>query len=344
MRLLGAWVLLLLAAGAWGPTEGEPTRNVILVGWDGAQRAHIQECLHRGELPTLARLSKEGALVNIDIEGVTDTKAGWSQILTGYSPEVTGVYSNRRFQPIPKGLTVFERLEQHFGPSRFVTVAVVGKMGNVDDGPPIKRPVRPNITPERRRQLLQGGGSIVNEGGKPYLVVPGKPYYNVSSTLDFWRNGLIEDDKVGELTLELLEKYRDRPFFFFVHFASVDHNGHKFGENSKQYNDALISNDRWTGRILAKLRKLGIYDKTIVYVTADHGFDEGQKTHRNAPYVTLATNDPRGLVPGKRVDVAPTILDAFGLDLASFHPRLDGKSLIREKGAVAEPSRPRKKP
>ncbi|GMV36513.1 MAG: hypothetical protein AMXMBFR61_10210 [Fimbriimonadales bacterium] len=344
MRRIGATVLLLLAAAAWAPTAGEPAKNVILIGWDGAQRAHIQECLQRGELPTLARLSKEGALVDIVIEGVTDTKAGWSQILTGYDPEVTGVYSNLRYQPIPKGLTVFERLEQHFGPNRFVTVAVIGKLGNVDDGPPIRRPLRPNISPERRRQLLRGGGRIVEEDGTTYLVVPGKPYYNASPALDFWRNGLIEDDKVGELTLELLEKYRDRPFFFFVHFASVDHNGHRFGENSKEYNDALISNDRWTGRILAKLRELGIYDKTIVYVTADHGFDEGQKTHKNAPYVTLATNDPRGLVPGKRVDIAPTILDAFGLDLASFRPPLDGKSLIREKRVIGSPSGPRRKP
>jgi len=49
------------------------------------------------------------------------------------------------------------------------------------------------------------------------------------------------DEKVGTRAIKLLEKYKDKPFFFFVHFADVDHAGHKHGENSTEYNDALIS-------------------------------------------------------------------------------------------------------
>ena len=43
----------------------------------------------------------------------TDTKAGHSEILTGYGPTVTGVYSNGHYQAIPKGLTLFERLKAY---------------------------------------------------------------------------------------------------------------------------------------------------------------------------------------------------------------------------------------
>jgi hypothetical protein len=100
---------VLSAAPALAADDGP--RNVILIGWDGAQRAHVQECLARGELPTLKKLSEQGALVDIDVvNGATDTKAGWSQILTGYNPEATGVYSNGKYRDIPKGLSVFERL------------------------------------------------------------------------------------------------------------------------------------------------------------------------------------------------------------------------------------------
>jgi len=58
-------------------------QNVILFGWDGAQRDHVNECLDRNELPNLRELIDHGKYVQIDIEGVTDTKAGWSKILTG---------------------------------------------------------------------------------------------------------------------------------------------------------------------------------------------------------------------------------------------------------------------
>ena len=97
-----------------------PAINVILIGWDGAQRNHIKECLARKELPNLRKLSLEGSIVAIDIIRVTKTKPGWAQILTGYEPEVTGVFSNSRYHPIPKGLTIFEWLEEHFGPSGLI--------------------------------------------------------------------------------------------------------------------------------------------------------------------------------------------------------------------------------
>ena len=113
-------------------------RNIILFGWDGAQRDHVKECLNRKELPNLQKIIDEGTFVDIDIEGKTDTKAGWSQIVTGYYPEVTGVYSNQQYQPIPKGLSIFERLETHFGSDQFVTVAVIGKSGNLGTAAPRK--------------------------------------------------------------------------------------------------------------------------------------------------------------------------------------------------------------
>jgi hypothetical protein len=109
-------------------------RNIVLIGWDGTQRNHLKEMISRKEVPNLMALAAEGRLVNIDVTtGATDTKAGWSQILTGYVPEKTGVFSNSRYQPIPEGYTVFERLEAFFGPENIVTMAIVGKKGHVDD-------------------------------------------------------------------------------------------------------------------------------------------------------------------------------------------------------------------
>jgi len=51
-EICGLLFVALLAATALA--EGPP-RNVILFGWDGAQRNHVNECLERGELPPIIR-------------------------------------------------------------------------------------------------------------------------------------------------------------------------------------------------------------------------------------------------------------------------------------------------
>ena len=333
MRRLIFWLILpilavILSAGGLAGSPGRPT-NVILIGWDGAQRNHVKEALGRGELPSLAKLASEGTLVAIESLRTTDTKAGWAQILTGYEPEVTGVYSNSRYQPIPPGLTIFERLEGHFGPDNFVTVAVIGKKGNIGADPPTKIEIKPRMEERFKERAKKSGGRIVEENGVKYYVEPGKPYFNARNSLDVFVNGLAEDRAVGTKVLEYLDKYGAKPFFFFVHFAEVDHKGHTYGENAKEYNDALISADHWTGEIVKKLKELGLYERTLIYVTADHGFDEGQTGHGDAPYVFLGTNDRKVMRRGGRADITPTILERFGLDLAKLSPPLDGQPLTK---------------
>lgn len=354
--LLAAWTIAVLSAGRpVAFAEEAAPRNIILVGWDGAQREHVMELLEQGKLPALKQLSTEGKLVNIDIRGTTDTKAGWSQILTGYDPDVTGVFGNSRYQPVPKGFSIFERMEEHFGPSNFVTVAVIGKKahcGEIDPERKIeiteeeaaarpkqagkgKRKRQKDATddqenpPARKAAKLDPGARIVREEGKVYRVTPGKPYANMHSACDQWVFGLMKDTAVGTRAIEFLDRYKDKPFFFFVHFAEVDHSGHGHGENSTEYSDALISNDAWTGKILQKVKDLGLYDKTLVYVTADHGFDEGKTSHHKAPRVFLGTNDPKVMRAGDRADVSPTLYDRFGLDLSKFQPPLAGHSLLK---------------
>jgi len=305
-------------------------QNIILFGWDAAQRDHVNECLSRKELPNLQKLIDQGVYVAIDVEGKTDTKAGWSQILTGCYPEATGVYNNNEYQPIPKGLTIFERLEKHFGPDRFVTVAVIGKKGNVGAAAPTKTRVKDEAEePNAKKKKKKLQGKIVEEDGIKYRVVPGEPFYVAKDSMDLFENGLSQNEKVGTRAMELLEKYKDQPFFFFVHFAEPDHSGHRHGENSKEYNDALISDDLWTGKIMQKVKELGLAKKTQYYITADHGFNEGENGHSFAPYVFLATNNKMVNRNGRRQDIAPTVLEAFGLDVSSLEPSLDGIALTK---------------
>jgi predicted AlkP superfamily pyrophosphatase or phosphodiesterase len=312
----------------------DPPRNVIVIGWDGCQRNHLKDMIAGNEVPNLMALAAEGKLVDVDVTtAATDTKAGWTQILTGYAPEKTGVYNNSRYQPIPEGYTVFERLENFFGPSNIDTVAVIGKKGHVDNDPPRRVPYAEWQAREQKQKRVDRakpgrgnlqGGQVVEENGQKFVQVPGKPWFNASKTMDLFVNGLEQNERVAQLAMAEIEKRKDHRFFFFIHFAPPDHPGHGFGENSPEYTAGIRSDDEWTGKIIAKLKELGLYDRTLIYVTADHGFNEGQSGHSYAPYVFLATNDKLVTRDGNRMDVAPTVLKRFGLDLSTCQPALDG--------------------
>ena len=199
----------------------------------------------------------------------------------------------------------------------------------MDADAPVKREIKNEKQKGKLLQKKQSDGKIIAEDGKTYFVVQGKPHYNASQGMDLFENGLTKNEKVVERAIELLGQNANRPFFMFVHFAEIDAQGHKYGENSKESNDAYISDDSGTGKIMEKLKELGIYDKTLIYVTADHGFDEGLTGHGDAPYVFLATNDPKVMRRGIRADITPTILDRFGVDLSKIQPPLDGHPLTR---------------
>lgn len=103
------------------------------------------------------------------------------------------------------------------------------------------------------------------------------------------------------------------------------------------------------GQIINKLKEPGIDHQTLIYVTADHGFDEnplefkrtGRKgEHFNAPYVWLVTNDSQiKRHQGSQLDIAPTILNRFGVDLENINPSFSGVSLTRPASSQEEISR-----
>ncbi len=296
--VLGMGAPQAFASAAYGPVPF----NTIIIGWDGVQRDHFWECYNQelaecpDGLPNIKRLSGGVIYGNTTTNGKTFTKPGWAQILSGYNWQITGVYSNKEFQPIPKDLTIFEKLENHFGKDNIVTLFVAG----------MDNPV---------------GGDCWPGGGEPFCIT--------KSSLDFFQTGLGENNNVGTKAIELLSMYKGERFFAFIHFKSPDKAGHDYGENSAQYTEKIIDDDQWLGRIVDKLEEWDIDDETYVYVTTDHGFDEGLDTHRNAPFGFLAANDPYLTRPGDRKDIAPTILKRYGISLEQQGsiPAVDGYPL-----------------
>ncbi len=286
--------------------------NVILLGWDGVQRNHLYELLNVGKMPNLSAFIQTGKMVNVTVsDHFTDTKAGWTQILTGYKWWKTGVFENAIwFNAIPRGYTIPERLENFYGSNQIATAFIAGKLNQME--------------------IEDGTGSAAI--GTPFSTYSNEALYaNLPSQLDFVSVGDLNEDRnadvVGPLTLQFIQNNSNNHFFGFFHFSDPDHIGHMFGENSEEYSNAIQTCDYWLGQILGKLGTLGLSQNTLIYITADHGFDEGGFSHRNAPYIFLATNDNNVNRNGDEVDVAPTVYYGLGLWNQSFSPALDGYPL-----------------
>jgi hypothetical protein len=288
--------------------------NIVVVGWDGTQRDHFWQCYNQelpecsGGLPSVQALSGGVIFDNTTTSGGTATKPGWAQILSGYNAEVTGVFDNGDYQPIPEGYTVFEKIEDHLGHDNVVTMFVSGKG-------------------------VHTGGACVGEettcDGVPCIEDQGQPWCLTKNHLDYYENDLRQNNVVGNRALTLLETHQNDLFFAFILFRDPDVTGHWKGEDSVEYSEKMIEVDYWLGMIVAKLQELGIYEQTLVYVITDHGFDEGMLRHVNAPYGFLATNDPMVMRSGDRKDLAPTILERYGISLGPIGdaPAVDGYSL-----------------
>ncbi|OGS42320.1 MAG: hypothetical protein A3J79_05680 [Elusimicrobia bacterium RIFOXYB2_FULL_62_6] len=316
--------------------DAAPAANFVLIGWDGAQRAHVKELLAAGKLPNLARLIKEGGLAETRVgTGTTQTKPGWAEILTGVAAARFKIMSNNEYRPIPPGYTVFERLKARFGEG-VATVFIAGKRYNLGARGPheicLNAYTRDPATMTQAHYLDKALFKGKTRDGKPpeWVRREGEPYFYAVKAVDFHYAADSPDGTVVKKAVEALKKFKKKPFFAFVHFREPDEEGHLYGENSPEYGEALVRLDGRLGEISETLKRLGLYSKTAVAVTSDHGFDEGERIHRHAPYMIFAAN--RAVVPreGDRKDVTPTVLDWFGFDPGKLYPRAEGRSLFKK--------------
>jgi hypothetical protein len=338
-------LLILLVLGCSNSTKitdntlNKQFKNVILVGWDGVQRDHLNELLEDGQLPSFSKyFLDQGSCVDTMITtGANETKPGWSEILTGYSPLQTGVFSNEDYKPIPKGYTIFERLEEKFSSESIVTMFIAGKVNNVAARGPHKICVNClHRDPTKGGYKLKYWDENSNElfprfGKEPILEQrEGEPYFITKDNIDVYVHALRKSLNVKTKVFSYLDEHYNKRFFIFLHYEEPDEQGHLYGENSEEYSNAIIQNDKLLEDLVLKLKQLGISDKTILYLVTDHGMDEAERGHRMAAETFFCSTEKNlnEKIIGDRKDVTPTILERYGFDLETIKPILDGKSLL----------------
>jgi len=144
--------------------------------------------------------------------------------------------------------------------------------------------------------------------------------------------------------LAWLSQLPNGPFFLWVHLYDA-HDPYdppppfKARFASQPYDGEIAYADSAVGKLLAEIRKHGLYDETLIAVMADHGESlgaHGENTHGIFLYdetlhVPLLFKLPASRAAGKRidarvrlVDVAPTILQEAGLPVPK---EMQGESL-----------------
>ncbi len=264
------------------PVAGGP-RAVIIVIWDGTQRAHLLEMLNGGQLPNLTAFAAENQPLTWPViksetcrpgsqAGYrTETGPGNSAIATGLGYTGMANWANDDPHPIPDGLTLWEWFK-----GRGYTTGIVSSKD---------LPFWPNTT-----------------------------LNNARGEIDYWKVARQPQSWVTDNALTFIRTYAGSRFFLWIHYQEPDTLGHSNGENSAEYSQGLVIDDRELGRIVGELRARGMLDETLLILTTDHGFNEGGTQHDTCSADTkdlfLAVNNRgRGLTGCVRyqTDITPCI-------------------------------------
>jgi arylsulfatase A-like enzyme len=168
-----------------------------------------------------------------------------------------------------------------------------------------------------------------------------------------YRSGVEQTDD----TLLWLDKYRDVPFFLWLHYFDAHdpyfpdqeskkperHPGresHDLSGRDFDYDSEIVGLDLQIGRIIDRLRKHDILDETIIAVISDHGEGLGEHNyigHTKRIYdeqlrLVLFLRYPERIRGGqvvsiqvRSIDLAPTILELLDIQVP---PGMDGLSLL----------------
>lgn len=166
--------------------------------------------------------------------------------------------------------------------------------------------------------------------------------------------------------IEYIGQHKDEPMYVYTQFYETHTDSEEYlkesgkipGENPKNayYDEKIQLADKVIGKVVSKLKRLGVYEDSLIIVTSDHGTNLREDswpfgdyvyepselgdlaTTHNSLYdvdihVPLIVKLPGNINSGTRVpgqvrayDITPTILDIVGYPTESMD--FDGKSLV----------------
>lgn len=313
--------------------------NVLLITID-TLRADRLQCYGyaKGQTPNIDRLASEGALFKNAFCDVTWTVPSLASTMTGTYATVHGLKSTyQRLED--RNRTLAEVLKEH----GYATAAVVGSFpasSSFGFGQGFDFYDEEFNTP-----IVRGGDA---EGAR----VPMEFHEDIEEQRDFqYRKAQGDayrpDSEVTDHALAWLRSHHGKPFFLWAHYFGPHEKSdqafsffEQVNRSNAAYDGDVTASDVAVGRLIDGLRSMGLLDRTIVVLHADHGqslnehhyFGHGRYLYDEVLRIPLVVRYPKEVPPGTRldamarnIDVLPTVLAALGM-----HDREDfqGRNLL----------------
>jgi choline-sulfatase len=331
LALLGLFVLVAVAAGAWAmirrgwaapsPADGP----IVLISIDTLRADHLPAYGYtRVRTPNIDAFAAESTLFEQAYSHSPQTLPAHTSILSGQLPFAHGVRDNIGFTVKADQWFVQRALHERGWPTGgFVSAYVLRSATGINQGFDTFDSDLPAASPELSIGQVQRDGS------------------QTLAAAEKW---------VG--------RQASKPFFLFVHFYEP-HKPYAPPARFAQYgpyDGEIAYADELVGRLIDRLRAASVYDRSTIVLLADHGEglgDHGEQEHgmflyRETTHVPLMVKLP-GRHPGRRVsvpvqhiDIVPTILDLVGMPARpelrgrSLRPLLDGTGTLPDTGIYSE--------
>lgn len=262
-KIISAIFLVLL-----GTTLLAQTKHVVLISIDGLRPDFYKD--KKWNTPNLQRLMKDGVFADgVNSVFPSVTYPAHTSIITGAQPGRHGIYFNSPFES-KKGRWYWEenliKTPTIWDAAKDAGLQSAAIMWPVTVGAPIDYnfPVRRADRGDKTGQL---------EITKPFIT-PSNMLAEMEKKMgkftdkDFNSSNSI-DITIGKMASYIIENYK--PALTAIHFITVDHQQHSYGNDAKEVQIAIAKVDSMIGTVMATVEKAGLTKSTSFIITGDHG-------------------------------------------------------------------------
>ena len=337
--------------------------NILLFIWDAVRYDHLSCCgYYRDTTPNLDRVAKEGYLFRNAFATSAWTAPSIPSVLTGQYPSMHGVlgYHLRLNEDIG---TLAQALDQYGYRTMAITAnSFFSRPQGLDKGFGtfledwrVGYKVETDNLMYMLWRITHRGGDIrtyysirkvkswLREVEEPFFLVvhwmnAHCPYHSPYK----YREKFVDRAKYSPSQRKAAEILASSTGGYGYMAGAVQAGREHFDLVQAWYDGCIAYMDQRFGEIVKFLEKVGLFDDTVIMVTADHGENFGEHGLANHQFclydtllhVPLIMSFPQlegGVVEDKlvsHVDIVPTVLDLIGLPYSDLLP---GISLVREE-------------